>query len=815
MRKTFELAPSLAAELDREHLSAPLADAFRNQADHVGATSSVVRLTPRREWLVITPPDAERAYVPYLVLASNTGLDVYVLPSYLELETRWEAQLDAGSATRDLRDALRRLHVELGDETEVARREPAPPWRSLGEVMKGPALVGKKGWTLTDPHTGQTVALWRLADRIVAVWITFSNKSPFLTHHRIYWNGVYGLDWSDPPRTELLIRGYDRVGLTGVQRRKWDYFFPPLTDRITHNLRIARRDVTARAIGQWVAVDRAAAAAAAAIGVAATVLGGMPWLVLALAAAGAVLLMRDSLAHVAFGPPDPAAGPRRFVSERRLSLAGQGGARVHERFLLNHFQPQPGTPPPARRLGRAMLDDVGRLANSASYLAPLLALLVAGAAQYLMHVPLPAGHYVAAVLLVALVGDEAEGWRTLREMKHGRGAAAVPGWVAAIPVAGVLVAARTLFPLAGFGLLAAVRLVRTFALLRFRDDLDTERQFLEWELGRLLAQVPNDVPTDEEIDSWLDADLTELDRRSVDELHLDPECLTPVDGRLLKTLPEDDGGRLALDHGRVPAAVRAAAEEYGAHLGDTAAVLRPGRQWAFANGGAGYTLTRKENALHLYAGEDLNPLALQGVVILSWGMLQPRDAFGKDRLSREHSYRLTSWRVGGDGRLRHAVYYVQFLYFADRMLAASGFFYDFIQGARRGRERASNLEYPYVHVVGVQDIPVKNDELNELLAHSPGTLETTLFQLQVVSGHSIRIALTDEFVLKRVKESFREAARRMGTGEGAERVEGSPASAALPRSFLDAEEEDTDAARSKAVINYVKRQWRERGRDDA
>jgi len=818
MRRIMTVSIALAHDLDQEFLSPAVADALGLTVGHVRGTSEVVRLVPRLEWLILTPPDDEVSYSPWLLVAHEGLLHVFVLSGCVEVPLKLEPRLDSGAMAADLLHALKALGARLSNQAIVGRRDALAPRRSLGEVMRGPDAPARKGWVIHDPVSGQTLALWRLEGRIVAVWLTYSNESPFLTQHRIYWNGAYGLHWSDPPRYDLLITAADRLRLSGDQRRRWDYFFPPLTERLPHNLRIARRDATVAAIGEWVWMDRCVAAAAAVIGVGLTVLGGTAWAAAVLALAALALLMRTTLGQLAFGPPDPAAGPRRWVGDRRVALSARGGLDVHDHTLLNHFRPPPGPQRPARTLRRALLEDLSALSRF-----QVAAMLAAGvmAAVFLLRlagVAVPDGAWVPAPLLVMLGADQALGWGTLWKMKRTHGGpmgepATVSAGGVAAGVIGVLLVARGAFALAGFALVALSAIGRTLALLRFREQLEEERDIFQGELDGLLAQVPTRVPTDEEIDAWMDADLAELDRRSVDELHIDPACLTPVDGRLVQTVAMDGAMRAELDGGRVPPAVRVTAGACGVQLTGAATVLRAGKQWAVANGGPAYTLTSKNGALHLYAGEDLNPLALKGVPILGWGQVQPPDTFGKDRLARDHPHRLSAWRVGADGRLRHAVYYVQFLYFADRMLAGSGFFYDFITGMPWGRERSSNLEYPYRNVVGVQDAPVKNDALDELLSQAPGTLATTLFQLQVVNGHSIRIALTDEFVLKRVKESFRLAARNRRPDEEEQQEAG--LAAVQPRSFLDAEEEDTDAARSKAVINYVKNQWRVHGQVNA
>jgi hypothetical protein len=703
-----------------------------------------------------------------------------------------------------LRQAVRRLGVELGEHAVVQRREP-PPLRGLREMLQGPPLSGRRGWMVTDPDSGQSVALWKLDNHLFAAWLTFSNSSPVLTHHAIYWNGRYGLDLSDQPREDLLMRGYDRLKLDGDQRRKWDYFFPPLTEHLPHHRLLARRQVTGQAVEEWVILERIRAAAAVAVGAGLVFFAAVPWMVAALVCGGVVLLMRHSAHHLRLGPPDPAAGPRDFFRDVRAVLAPGGGVKIHERALLNHRRPPPGPPPPARTLGRALLDDVRAFSRLTSTFLPavLLAAAIAGS-RLLLHAPHPLPYALAVLLLALLASDEANGWWVLHRLRNGGGERTAPGWVVAALAA---VVGASLPLVVGFVVLAAGKLIRTLLLVRLRAALDTEQGYLEEELDVLLSQVPDDVPSDEEIDAWLDADLAVLDRRSVEELHLDPACLLPVEGRLLQKLPVVPAEMAALDAGRVPAAVRQAATGYGVHLGDQAEVLRSGRQWALVNGNAEYTLTRKGDALHLYEGEDLNPRGLHGIPILSWGLLQPPEAFGKNKLLGEQPERLWAYDVGRDRRLRHAVYYVQFIYFADQMLAGSGFFYDFIQGVRGGRGRPSNAEYPYFHVVGVEDHPVPNDKLQEMQL---GKLETTLFALQVVNGNTICVVLTDESVLKRVKEKLRQAPRRKAGNASEELVDGASTPSSQPRSILEAKEEETDAARSKTLINYVKSQWRDR-----
>lgn len=140
----------------------------------------------------------------------------------------------------------------------------------------------------------------------------------------------------------------------------------------------------------------------------------------------------------------------------------------------------------------------------------------------------------------------------------------------------------------------------------------------------------------------------------------------------------------------------------------------------------------------LRVSDGLDAMGVRGIPIWDWGLLQSGRLPGRLNLNPFHLFSL--W-PGRDGKPRFAVYYVQLIFPMERQLAVCGFYYDFIRRERRGESVA---EYFYRNVVAVRSGTV--EEPNPF--DPDRQRETTTFQLQVASGDSITIALTDETVVR-------------------------------------------------------------------
>ncbi len=808
MKLIFSLPLDLTAHLDREGYPDVVRDAMESHLDvHHGR---VTRLTPATEWLFENVDGTGEKTGAYLIVHRGSQLDVFSMYSWIRLDASWEAALDAGAASPDLLRHLAGGGIPLSASTSVVRRA-SRHRRSLVERVRGTELASRPNWLLTDPESGQTLVAWKIDQEIVAFRVTFSNESPVLWHHQIFWNGRYELQRKEDAHPErFLSDGIGRMGLKDEkQRRKWDYFFPPLPDRLVLNRLVWRREVSAREGRRHATLERALSGVMLLVGAGLAFLGSSPVVAGVLGLLCLASFMPALLDRLLPGYVRQEAGTRRGkVADRLLAFTPDGLALRTRSLTTRYLTADPAQPAPRP------LDEVLRELRALRRFAPLLppaAVLCAG--LVLLRDGVTAGQMAAMLLGLAAMRNEVSRWEELRWTQRGferRGN--LPPWVlAAAPLAAALLS-PALFPLPLFAAVAASRLVRASALHRLAAELERERDYLEWERDHLLEQLPSNPPTDGEIDELLDEETKVLDDRAFRELHIDPAQLQPIVGRQLGRI--DLGAVGELDAHVVPASLLRLIEDSGATLGPAhMRVTESGRQWLLSDGAVAYTVTRKDGALHVYEDGDPNPLGLKGVLIRGWGLVQPRSV-GKDRLMQEHPEWVYAWKVGRDGKLRHAVYYVQLLYFADNLLAASGFFYNFIEGLQRGKQRAENMEYPYRNIVGVQDQPERNDGLREI-ASGKDVLETTLFQLKIVNGESIRIALTDEQVLKLMKDNLRRRDRRTHGDDGTTEQ---PEGAALPgayanahsRSLLDAEDGFSDAALSKTVINYVKRQWRDR-----